>query len=389
MTIQEKDIMNSGANSIVYKESINKEDCIVKVCKNPNKFDEWLFCARKENKMLSMLQQRRKQLSADIPLMRIDNDYGKVRIVQSVVNGEFLSKNMYNSLSHEERQKIAKDLAEVMYAIHNLDINELATVTNNGYIPKERPDKDNIDMYFHGKYEDCIDALGKMVTPETKGIIDTFLRKNFNQLDRVNTHVVPIHNDIRYSNIFYDTGTKKLGVIDFGGCEVNDIYHDFASIGLPNSLGFECQKDVIDHYNVILAKDNKGYQISYDTAKAYSIAKMTWFAKMMYSSEKVQKTLFPESAGHKIVGMEDYLKSAGIICNDKQEVQDIFTPKTEDQGKKEISSKLQYLREQLLCSSPMGKIKTIGELRGTDTKESPKPVNQTTLDIVPAKQKTY
>ena len=50
-----------------------------------------------------------------------------------------------------------------------------------------------------------------------------FIKEKFDTLESVNTHVAPIHNDIRYSNILYDRGNKRVGVIDFGGCEVNDI----------------------------------------------------------------------------------------------------------------------------------------------------------------------
>ena len=308
----ENDILESGTNSIVYKEHIDGTDCIVKICRNPYKYDEWAFAAAKEDKMLSMIKSEH-QLAADIPLMYIDNNQEQTRIIQSIVKGEPLSRKMYLSLPEEERKQIAKDIAEAMYTIHNLDINEVAATTNNGYVPQINPSKKNSETYFHGKYEEYIGALGKMISPETRDTLDMFIKNEFNQLDTVNTHVAAIHNDLRFSNIFYDAKEQKVGIVDFGGCEVNDIYHDFASIGLPNSLGFECQKDIIEEYNKLLQRDNKGYQISCETARAYSVAKMVYFAKMMQSSEKVRKTLFPESANGKIIGMEAYLQEAGII----------------------------------------------------------------------------
>ena len=97
MSAQEKEILEGGANSIVYKENIDGKDCVVKVCRDPSKKKEWMFCATKEDKVLSMLH-REFYLSADIPSMYIDNNHGQIRIVQSLVNGEFLSRNMYNSL---------------------------------------------------------------------------------------------------------------------------------------------------------------------------------------------------------------------------------------------------------------------------------------------------
>lgn len=157
--------------------------------------------------------------------------------------------------------------------------------------------------------------MGKHISPETKSTLENFIENQFNTQEKVNSHVAPIHNDIRYSNIFYDKETSKVGIIDFGSCEVYDIYHDFASIGLPNSLGFELQEKVIGSYNKMLQENGMDFQLSAETAKAYSVARMIYYADMMDKSEKVKKTLFPESSGNEIVGLEAYLKEANVISN--------------------------------------------------------------------------
>lgn len=309
---EEKIISDDGANSIAYKTVIDGKDFIIKTCRNPQNLDAWLFCAKKEAKMLAMLHEK-NNLSADIPTMKIINNQEDVQIVQSAIQGEFLTPEIYKNCSPSEKDKIAKDLAQAMYTIHNLDMNEIAQVTNDGYIPQTSPDRENSDKYFKRNYNKYIEALRTMVKPQTVDAIDNFIKNTFNRLENVNTHVAPIHNDIRYSNIFYDKKNQKLGIIDFGSCEVNDVYHDFASIGLPNSLGFELQKDVINHYNQLLKENHKDYQLSPETAKAYSVARMVYLADMMQRSDKVKKTLFPNTSSDKIVGMEDYLAAAGVI----------------------------------------------------------------------------
>lgn len=305
-------ILDAGANSVVYKENIEGKDFIIKICRNPDVYEGWLFCAAKENKMLSMLSKKR-DFSADVPIMEIVNDSGQFKIVQSMIDGEFLTKDIYEKCSPEEKGKIAFDLAEAMYAIHNLNIEEIAAVTNDGYIPQESPERSNTDKYFKRNYTKLIETLGEMIPSETNICIDSFLQNNFNQLENVNKHVAPIHNDIRFSNIFYNQDNNKIGIIDFGSCEVGDLYHDFASIALPNSLGVELQENVINHYNQFLIRDNKGYQISPEAAKIYSVARMVYYSNMMKTSMKVRKTLFPDSNEDQIIGMEDYLAEMGVV----------------------------------------------------------------------------
>ncbi len=311
-----KEILDAGANSIVYKDVMDNKEVIVKMSRNNN--DTWLFCASKEYKMLSMLKDKKRDLAADIPEMYIEQDGNQTKIIQTAIKGEFLTKEMYLSCSAEQQDKIAQDIAEAMFAIHNLDIREIAEVTNNGYIPEEKREKKNSDRYFRGNYQSLINNLGKHISPETKNVLDSFIKNKFDSLENVNRHVAPIHNDIRYSNIFYDKENSKVGIIDFGGCEVGDIYHDFASIGLPNSLGFELQKKVIDSYNKLLQKYGRDFQISPETAKAYSVARTVYYANMMDNSEKVRKTLFPKSSGDEIIGLEDYLREAGVIDNNNR-----------------------------------------------------------------------
>ena len=332
--------LDAGANSVVYEDTIDGKNVVIKSCRNPENNDGWLFSAYKEYKMLSALDT--EKFSASVPAMEIKEGENGVTIIQSKVEGTFLSKDIFLSLSKEEQKLIAKQIAEVMYAIHNLDTEDIAKTTNNGFVPTKNAQKSNSDKYFKGRYSEYIDSLDGFVPHETKLILDKFIKEKFDTLESVNTHVAPIHNDIRYSNILYDRGNKRVGVIDFGGCEVNDIYHDFASIGLPSSLGFEAQKQIIEEYNKLLVADNKDYQISYQTAKAYSVAKTLYFAKMMHESKKVRKTLFPKSTDTTIVGMEEYLLEAGIDVGYKQKI-----------NSKEIKNKLAKLRKKLIkkCSS--------------------------------------
>lgn len=312
----EKEILDAGANSVVYKDVIDGRDVVVKTSRNHD--DVWLFCAHKENKMLAMLKDQKQNLAADIPEMRLEQENGETRIIQTAVKGDFLTRETYLSCSAEQQDKIAQDLAEAMFAIHNLDIAEIAKVTNDGYIPGEKPGVKNSERYFRGNYQSLIDSLGKHITPETKSALESFIENQFDALEKVNSHVAPIHNDIRYSNIFYDKETSKVGIIDFGSCEVYDIYHDFASIGLPNSLGFELQEKVIDSYNKLLRENGRDFQLSAETAKAYSVARMIYYADMMDRSEKVRKTLFPESSGNEIVGLEAYLREANVLSGEKE-----------------------------------------------------------------------
>lgn len=307
---------NSGANSAVYQDNINGRDVIVKICKNDNKKEEWLFCAQKELKLLTSLDTTK--FTASVPTMELMEISGNPAIVQSKIAGELLSEDLFLTLSKEEQNQIAKQIAEVMYAVHNLDTEDIAEVTNNGYIPSSNPHKTNIETYFKGQYSECIKAFDGLIEPQTQKILDNYINNTFNHLDCINARVVPIHNDIRCSNVLYDSNKVKVGIIDFGGSEVNDIYHDFASIALPSSLGFKAQKQIIDEYNKLLSRDNKNYRISPEIAKIYSVAKMVYFAKIMQKSDKVKKTLFPQSTDIKIIGLEDYLTTAGVISKNEE-----------------------------------------------------------------------
>lgn len=60
----ENEILDAGANSVVYKDVIDGRDVVVKTSRNHD--DVWLFCAQKENKMLAMLKDQKQNLAADI-----------------------------------------------------------------------------------------------------------------------------------------------------------------------------------------------------------------------------------------------------------------------------------------------------------------------------------
>lgn len=134
--------------------------------------------------------------------------------------GDTLSKELYQSLSDNQQNKLANDIAQFLYEFHTSI--PIETAKNIGLIFADWPlspedfKKNNLNI----KDNERLNTLFETIVKEYRYILETM------------PHRI-VHNDIHEKNILIDSSTKKLsGIIDFTSASIGVIYHEFRYLHL-------------------------------------------------------------------------------------------------------------------------------------------------------------
>lgn len=156
---------------------------------------------------------------------------GKDYIVEKYL-GEELTLDLYNSLSDEEKEQIAKDMASFLVYLHAKK-------------PEKTTEKLNLCDYLD-KIADHIKTL--QTEEEQIRLLEQI--EEFKTRDTNDEICVLIHGDIRSQNVLYDKDTKKVAIIDFELLEQGNIYHDFVPFAAASfELNYELLFNIVDYYN--------------------------------------------------------------------------------------------------------------------------------------------
>ena len=160
--------------------------------------------------------------------------------------GEDFTPQIYESLSKQDQERLAFDLASYLNFVHqkSFDEKELLAQKSSSKIGKKAKDfyiKIELESYMKGKIPDT-------EYKKLQQLIDDFKQRD--TADEIN---VMTHGDLRYQNILYDKTTKKLAVIDYETAAISNIYKDFCP-SVASSLPVQFIKDVIRFYNELPKK---------------------------------------------------------------------------------------------------------------------------------------
>lgn len=150
--------------------------------------------------------------------------------------GEELDKDMLLKLSEDEKDVIAKEIANFLYFLHNY---KFTKTENNNTKPITFP------SFF--KLEDCYNYLYPILTEVQRKKLLTMIDRfnNRNTSDEIKTL---IHYDLRTPNILYNSEKKILAIIDFEDLRYDNVYYDFCprvNPRLPTEIIFK----IINYYN--------------------------------------------------------------------------------------------------------------------------------------------
>ncbi len=208
---------------------LDGQKCIRKYPKKGLNREKWFFHQQTHLISLHFLEQYK----GDVCFPNILS-FGEDSVLETFMEGEPLSADLYESLPVSEQDKIAKDFAGFLFFLHQkkYDYKE----KKHPIILKQWPSRKEVLAFFNG-----------YITPEEKA--------EFQKLEKVcsdtsDERIVWCHFDLKPVHILYDKKTKKLSVLDFGAAHRENIYHDFFPIR-THCFGFSYLflKKIVRAYN--------------------------------------------------------------------------------------------------------------------------------------------
>ncbi|MCL2310915.1 MAG: aminoglycoside phosphotransferase family protein [Firmicutes bacterium] len=228
--------MSGNKTSAYLMEDTIGNQFILKMPNNPEE-ETWI---QNQKESFDRVKELTKNWRGDIQLPECVF-WGETFIVEKYL-GEDFSSDAYDKLSDNEKQKVAKDLAEILAFIHN-----------QGATEEVAP---RFQIFNNPSFtiKDCFDYLKPSLTNEE---MSKFLAmvEQLEKMDTSDEYVTNCHRDIRRQNILYNHKTKKLAVIDFELSGKANRYVDFGGAsGGSYGLNYKMLSNVIDEYNRIFDK---------------------------------------------------------------------------------------------------------------------------------------
>lgn len=224
-------IIGRGNSSTVYKDN---EGNIVKI---PNWNTAEYISAQQHGFDIA---DKLKQFGIDVNLpesISVDAENGIIK--EKLVPGVAFNASVYKSLDDKTKDKLAKDLADFMIAMHSLEKPTKMCQNLKECMSRSKSRFATVDSILNGfdnklpKYIDRKLRYSENAVYESNDIADTIF--------------VMTHRDLRGPNVLYDKETNRLGIIDFELAGQQHIYTDF--ISSPTSFHWEFMKKVIEYYN--------------------------------------------------------------------------------------------------------------------------------------------
>ena len=161
----------------------------------------------------------------------LDSDFPFVGY--EIIQGKFLSKELYESLSDEEKEKFLTNMATFISTLHKLDVN--------------RFNLDRIEIYSNYKmrYDEFRKKCFKYFDDELKNKTVSLFESYLNNDEMKNYKDTVVHGDLSTDHIIITE--NGVGIIDFGDIRIFDPAYDFEWAYL---LGEDVFDKVFEKYTV-------------------------------------------------------------------------------------------------------------------------------------------
>lgn len=274
-----KQVLAKGAHSIAYIDT-ESPDVVVKENNNISKDRGYLRRQLEGYKTIKQILDSGYETGVILPSIISASESDDKQIIKEYrIKGKVFDDkgHLYNQLSEEEKNIIAKQLAVFLVAMHSSGEMSAPEKSIKSMFDKSR--LRNAQEIIAVYNDDMPSSLRKSIQNAEKYL------KASDISDEVQ---VLTHRDLRSSNLMYDAETKQLAVLDFELAEKDNVYRDFVAYASASSMSWDFTKRVINEYNAI---SNKKYQITINPEKVqnmlvYAIAHE--FARCVRSNEGQQ-----------------------------------------------------------------------------------------------------
>lgn len=221
----------SGAHSSAYLLIDKKgRHFALKIPNNPEKLEDWMNQQKKSIENRDVYVGNYKGPICVPKTIQVGKDF----IVEELAKGVEFTDKVYQSLSLNDRRKIAKDFAEFLSYSHQRTLTGLV-------LPPTKPERISYDQIF--------DYYSTVLSEDQK--------KEFRQMqkstesDQPDNFEVLVFGDYRSQNVLWDSTNKKLSVIDFDLTKMGSIYNEFTpSAAASYGMSYKFLRDVIHYYNM-------------------------------------------------------------------------------------------------------------------------------------------
>lgn len=193
-----------------------------------------------------------KNLDTNVMIPNIEYSHisAKVSILgYKQINGKFLTPELYESLSNEEKLLLKQDIAVFLKQMHSLDTTDIKeyVIDNKQNILEE--------------YQLLRNTFYEHLTEKEKDYIESFMNK-LSTTTIFDDKKCLCHNDFSCNHLLLDENNKLCGIIDFGDAGIVDEYCDFMYLleDSEEEIGPEFGEDILNIYGDINIDKAKEYQ---------------------------------------------------------------------------------------------------------------------------------
>ena len=165
------------------------------------------------------------------------------------IKGEFLTPEIYFSMSKDKQELLKKDIAIFLRQMHDLDYTNINSYTIDN--------KQNVLEEYQLLKKTIYDSL----TDIEKQYIEDFM-KRLNSTTIFDGKKCLCHNDFSCNHLLLDSNDRLIGIIDFGDSGIIDEYCDFIYLleDSEEEIGVSFGEDVLELYGNIDIGKAKEYQ---------------------------------------------------------------------------------------------------------------------------------
>lgn len=193
------------------KSYVINEEYLFKFAKHDDSRNSY----KREYKILNFLRDNFKS-NIQIPQIEYYDESGIIGY--KLIKGNPITKELYESMTEEEKEKLTTDIANFLKSLHNLDVSELKEFKTSLY-----------DAY-KADLELLREKIFSKLTEKERKYIENFIASILSNTKLFHSKMCLCHNDLSADHILIDEDKKVSGIIDFGDACIIEDYRDFMYI---------------------------------------------------------------------------------------------------------------------------------------------------------------